>query len=133
MKPSLRFVSSFEQQIIDLLLNLIVGYLGSKILDFAIKRSWSRLRQFASRINAVFPAKPIATSNEDFGVWMNKRLREEGLDKFDDVDMRSGRLSHPIALNAKEHLSFERLLQEWDAMSDARLSGLLQFPSNATT
>ena len=54
--------------------------------------------------------------HENFGVWMNTRLREVGLSKFKGVDMGSGRLPHPIALNAKEALAFFRLLQEWDAI-----------------
>jgi hypothetical protein len=52
---SLRFVRSLEQQLIDFIRDLIIGYIGGKILDFAIKRSWPALRQFALRITWFFP------------------------------------------------------------------------------
>ena len=53
---SLRFVSSLEHEVIDWLLNFIVRYFCGKILDFTIKRSWSRVRQFVSRLTWFFPA-----------------------------------------------------------------------------
>jgi hypothetical protein len=48
---------------------------------------------------------------------MRLRLQERGLTKFDGVDLGIGRLSHPIALNLKQHLTFEKLLQAWDAIA----------------
>jgi hypothetical protein len=57
MHLSARFVRTLGQEIIDWLgwlLNLIIGYVFGKLLDFSIKRYSSSLRRAASRLSFSF-------------------------------------------------------------------------------
>jgi hypothetical protein len=76
---------------------------------------FTRHRALYRRSTRWIPGK-MNSDNENFGVWMNSRVQEVGLHKFDGLDFDSGRLPYPVALNDKEHLIFEKLVQQWEAI-----------------